>query len=269
MSTHPSPPAFGQGPTFDGSQVCKDLIVTYPNAGTSPQCKCTGSETLCNQISGNKVGGTGKPCPYDASHSCGTNICDDPSTCCDGVSATANSPPQCNNCGCTAPTTSTSTTTTTPGQDPSTATTTSTAIITGDPHIDTFDGQHYLLLKQGSFSFWRFAGSLSWCQGTKVSQRRNDPLVELNCDELCNRNQVYIYYIYNNNHVLVRVKVGRSTTSLQSEVQMQKSSQLPGSNCCAFFLERLEMPRCSSNEPVVEPIPCLDVFGWTLNGQQP
>lgn len=30
----------------------------------------------------------------------------------------------------------------------------------GDPHIDTFDGQHYLLLKQGSFSFWHFSGGL-------------------------------------------------------------------------------------------------------------
>jgi hypothetical protein len=112
-----------------------------------------------------------------------------------------------------------------------------------------------LLLKQGSFSFWRFSGSLSWCQGTKVSQRTNDPLVELNCDESCN--QVYITIIYNN-HVLVRVKVGRSTTSLQSEVPMLKSSQLPGSNCCAKFLEPLEIPRCSSNEAVLESIPCLD-----------
>lgn len=161
-----------KGPTFSGSQVCKGLIVTYPNAGTSPstqQCKCTGDEDLCNQISGNLPADQspeGKPCPYDASHSCGANICDDPSTCCDGLSATAsssssNSPPQCNSnkCGCTAPTTSTTTTTTTttPGGDlPSS---TSTAGEVGDPHIDTFDGQHYTLLKQGSFSFWRFAGS--------------------------------------------------------------------------------------------------------------
>ena len=37
---------------------------------------------------------------------------------------------------------------------------TSTGGVTGDPHVDTFDGQHYLLLKQGSFSFWHFSGGL-------------------------------------------------------------------------------------------------------------
>ena len=37
-----------------------------------------------------------------------------------------------------------------------TATTTSTAHATGDPQLSTFDGRHYLLLRQGSFLLWRF-----------------------------------------------------------------------------------------------------------------
>lgn len=37
-----------------------------------------------------------------------------------------------------------------------TSTTTSTAHATGDPHLSTFDGRHYLLLRQGSFLLWRF-----------------------------------------------------------------------------------------------------------------
>lgn len=32
--------------------------------------------------------------------------------------------------------------------------------VTGDPHIDTFKGEHYLLLKQGTFSLWHLSGSL-------------------------------------------------------------------------------------------------------------
>lgn len=34
------------------------------------------------------------------------------------------------------------------------------ADLIGDPHIDTLKGEHYLLLKQGTFSLWHLSGSL-------------------------------------------------------------------------------------------------------------
>lgn len=245
---------------------CSQLaVLAKKSPAANVDCTCVGncgglrttSPDTAYKVVNCSTDGTGSTCGI----TCGI----DDTACCKGdpTKAANGGHPRCGTGFCTTSTSSTTTTTSESGQDPSSGTTTSTTTTTttstaqgaGDPHIDTFDGQHYLLLKQGSFSFWRFSGSLSWCQGTKVSQRTNDPLVELNCDESCN--QVYITIIYNN-HVLVRVKVGRSTTSLQSEVPMLKSSQLPGSNCCAKFLEPLEIPRCSSNEAVLESIPCLD-----------
>lgn len=52
------------------------------------------------------------------------------------------------------------TTTTTPGGD-----------VTGDPHIRTLDGNHYLLLNQGTFSLWRFSGqaNVDWQIYTRYS----------------------------------------------------------------------------------------------------
>ena len=73
---------------------------------------------------------------------------DDPDTACcsdDGPNADQGGHPDCEQCGCGVSTTTS---------------TTSTGGGGGDPHIDTFDGQHYLLLKQGSFSFWHFSGCL-------------------------------------------------------------------------------------------------------------
>eukprot|EP00435_Cladocopium_sp_Y103_P061943 s631_g23.t1 len=41
----------------------------------------------------------------------------------------------------------------------------------GDPHIQTLDGEHYLLLSQGSFSFWNFSGV-----DAQISQTKRVPV---------------------------------------------------------------------------------------------
>jgi len=38
----------------------------------------------------------------------------------------------------------------------------------GDPHINTMDGRHYLLLRQGTFMLWRFSGLSTQIPGAKV-----------------------------------------------------------------------------------------------------
>lgn len=51
------------------------------------------------------------------------------------------------------------------------STTTSTTALgagEGDPHIHTLDGEHYLLLSQGSFSFWRYSGVDAEVQSKKA-----------------------------------------------------------------------------------------------------
>eukprot|EP00435_Cladocopium_sp_Y103_P014757 s643_g3.t1 len=133
-----------------GSSTCTDLVPTLNGA----TCHCTGDEDLCETIkdpNGVLNVAPNAVCPYSSdANPCSftADPCADPTACCDSVGATAtvgssNSPPNCaTGCSCV------------PGPD-----VTTTGIITGDPHIDTFDGQHYLLLKQGSFSFWRFSGS--------------------------------------------------------------------------------------------------------------
>eukprot|EP00435_Cladocopium_sp_Y103_P053499 s995_g17.t1 len=45
-----------------------------------------------------------------------------------------------------------------PPSPPPTTSTTTQGGGRGDPHITTLSGEHYLLLGQGSFSFWRFSG---------------------------------------------------------------------------------------------------------------
>eukprot|EP00438_Fugacium_kawagutii_P015792 Skav230680 [mRNA] locus=scaffold2202:19501:20818:- [translate_table: standard] len=42
----------------------------------------------------------------------------------------------------------------------------------GDPHIDTFDKQHYLLLKQGTFSLWRFSSDAKILAGRSFQIER-------------------------------------------------------------------------------------------------
>lgn len=52
---------------------------------------------------------------------------------------------------------------------PSTSsTTTALGASDGDPHIHTLDGEHYLLLSQGSFSFWHYSGVDAEVQSKKV-----------------------------------------------------------------------------------------------------
>ena len=124
----------------DGSQACDSIDITK-----NGDAKC-----YCYQTNGGSCPADGDP---DEDGKC--ERLDNPPTfptfgdsaCCAGDSsgaAKADRHPQCNNCGCTRSTT---------------MSTTSTGQGGGDPHIDTFDGQHYLLLKQGSFSFWRYSGS--------------------------------------------------------------------------------------------------------------
>eukprot|EP00438_Fugacium_kawagutii_P009998 Skav223125 [mRNA] locus=scaffold470:32210:33745:+ [translate_table: standard] len=44
-------------------------------------------------------------------------------------------------------------------EHPGDVSTTRSAEVEGDPHIDTFDNQNYLLLKQGTFSLWSYSGT--------------------------------------------------------------------------------------------------------------
>eukprot|EP00435_Cladocopium_sp_Y103_P073438 s288_g43.t1 len=116
----------------DGEDACKDMVVNRP--GNVASCNC---QSLNGKVDGQ--GNVADNCPSNcnsASVSFPSNCAGD-TACCAGDSEAEDKHPQCSKCDCTEP----------------------TAGETGDPHIDTFDGQHYLLLKQGSFSFWRFSGS--------------------------------------------------------------------------------------------------------------
>ena len=77
------------------------------------------------------------------------------------------------------------TTSTTPGGDlpPSPPTTTGGDVI-GDPHIHTFEGEHFLLLNQGTFNLWRLSGLQ-----TQFPSSYNDILKKVNVDW-----QVYTHY---------------------------------------------------------------------------
>eukprot|EP00438_Fugacium_kawagutii_P015113 Skav214604 [mRNA] locus=scaffold57:882814:895102:- [translate_table: standard] len=72
---------------------------------------------------------------------------------------------------------------------PSTTTTTSGAIVIGDPHIVTLDGQRYTLLSQGTFSLWHFSGleAVPTVKGHKESHQ--DAVKRLPVDW-----QVYTHY---------------------------------------------------------------------------
>eukprot|EP00438_Fugacium_kawagutii_P025684 Skav211243 [mRNA] locus=scaffold717:80340:82669:+ [translate_table: standard] len=49
---------------------------------------------------------------------------------------------------------------------------TSTAAMGGDPHLYTFDKQHYLLLQQGTFLLWRFSGLDAEISTPKLHKKR-------------------------------------------------------------------------------------------------
>lgn len=115
--------------TCEGSDACKTMQVTK---GSGSKCKCTVSNgAFCpSGCSTNEVVDVPSVCAVDEADS----------ACCAGSPSKNGGHPDCAECFST--------------------TTTSTGGGGGDPHIDTFDGQHYLLLKQGSFSFWHFSGGL-------------------------------------------------------------------------------------------------------------
>ena len=109
----------------------------------SGKCVCTDETNECNLVRDCSCPGRG--CVVDVPSVCSSDASD--SACCAG--ANQGDHPDCGQCCPVSDVTTSSTTTTT-----------STGGGGGDPHIDTFDGQHYLLLKQGSFSFWHFSGCL-------------------------------------------------------------------------------------------------------------
>ena len=142
----------------DGSNTCKSSIVNL--GGSNSQMLLTCLNSACGDMDINRNGGdcqcTTDTCPSNCKCQvvgCEVNVpsvcsSDDPDTACcsgDGPNADQGGHPDCAQCGCGVSTTTS---------------TTSTGGGGGDPHIDTFDGQHYLLLKQGSFSFWHFSGCL-------------------------------------------------------------------------------------------------------------
>lgn len=111
--------------TCKGTDACKGMIVSK---GTDSKCECTSSNgAFCPSVCDDEV---------TVQSVCAVDQAD--SACCSGAApdAAPGGHPDCSQC-CT-------------GHGGG----------GGDPHIDTFDGQHYLLLKQGSFSFWHFSGGL-------------------------------------------------------------------------------------------------------------
>ena len=146
-----------------GGRLPCDVLGVWKKSSTNPTvtCKCTGK---CNKINTGSVptGYSAVTCSKnDATKpGCGVTCSRDDTACCKGDPTKAKNQGH-PNCGVGECTTSTTT-----GQ------------LIGDPHIDTFDGQHYLLLKQGSFSFWRFSGSLSWCH-TKGPKFQSVPMIRL------------------------------------------------------------------------------------------
>lgn len=65
-----------------------------------------------------------------------------------------------------------------------TTTTTPVGDVIGDPHIHTFEGEHFLLLNQGTFNLWRLSGLQ-----TQFPSSYNDILKKVNVDW-----QVYTHY---------------------------------------------------------------------------
>lgn len=110
--------------TCKGSAACNSMDI---DKGSGSKCKCTDSN------SGDCPGSCSDD--VDVQSVCAVDAAD--SACCAGNPSKNGGHPDCAECS---------------------TTTTSTGGGGGDPHIDTFDGQHYLLLKQGSFSFWHFSG---------------------------------------------------------------------------------------------------------------
>ena len=140
----------------DGTDTCKDSIVNLGGGNSEMLLTCLNG--ACSPMTINRNGGncqcTTQTCPSDCKcqvAGCEVNVpsvcsSDDPDTaCCSPENPDQGGHPDCGQCGCGVSTTTS---------------TTSTGGGGGDPHIDTFDGQHYLLLKQGSFSFWHFSGCL-------------------------------------------------------------------------------------------------------------
>ena len=76
------------------------------------------------------------------------------SACCAGDALAEDKTPQCSKCGRAA-------TPSEPFPCPDLTTCNCSGQGVGDPHMTTLLGQRYLLLQQGTFSFWRFSGSLS------------------------------------------------------------------------------------------------------------
>ena len=125
-----------------GTQACYLGRVTVPagacrwmnvdvEAGGSCYCELSTSFAQCPSSTATATHSVEPPesCVDDS----GTTDLD--RACCAGNAAAADPSPQCSACGCTAS-----------GEG------------VGDPHVYALDGQHYLLLQQGTFSFWHFSG---------------------------------------------------------------------------------------------------------------
>ena len=114
-----------------GLNACVGMLVTVESGGT---CHC---QTM------NGAPGCPSACAADETHAVeAPTSCFDASgdtnfdsACCAGNASATDPSPQCSSCGCKA------------GGGG-----------LGDPHVYTLDGQHYMLLQQGTFSFWHFSG---------------------------------------------------------------------------------------------------------------
>ena len=108
----------------DGAGACFDSTITKQSLA---ECQCTKEND--------------GQCPSG----CTSSVSIDRPTRCAGED-TACCAAGCAACGC--------------GETTTTTLTTNGGAI-GDPHMETLDGKHYMLLRQGTFSLWGFTGSLS------------------------------------------------------------------------------------------------------------
>ena len=115
-----------------GTLACAGGTRVTVEAGGTCYCQRQGSSAPCpSSCTADETHAVEAPTScFDASGD--TNF---DSACCAGNASATDPSPQCSSCGCKA------------GGGG-----------LGDPHVYTLDGQHYMLLQQGTFSFWHFSG---------------------------------------------------------------------------------------------------------------
>eukprot|EP00435_Cladocopium_sp_Y103_P018585 s3942_g4.t1 len=125
----------------------------------------------------------------------------------------------------------------------------SQAIVVGDPHIKTLDGRHYTLMKQGTFSLWRYSAvsaefpASSTRAAEMPSASEQDPSttgLELNTKN----NRTRVSFVMNKQGVRKEVatlsvaRTGAPVSTLQTSDSDEKD--LGGSDSAALYLQDME-----------------------------